>query len=143
MDYTKIMDYTEILKKALDWGQENHPESNLYRHAAFANSVAYLVTGGSGGYGGPSIREHCVSHALAGDGFNVPTDTNIGVMTVQFPDGRLPRGGEWSFQKACEFAEPICYGILPAIAVKVYQTEYCSNDDPEDLKEIENRQRNL
>ncbi len=46
------MDYTNILESALAWGKNKHPESNQYRHCAFANSVAYLVTGFSGGYGG-------------------------------------------------------------------------------------------
>lgn len=130
------MDYTKILEKARKWGESKHPESSSHRHAAFANSVAYLVTGASGGYGGPSIREHAVSWALAGDGTNTPIDTNLGGLTIQVPDGRLPRAGEWSFERACQFAEPICYGQLPAIAARIQQEEHCFDDDPADLEEL-------
>lgn len=130
------MDYSKILEQAYAWGQKKHPESNKYRYAAFANSVAYLVTGGSSGYGGPSIREHCVSWALAGDGFNVPAQTNLGTLTMQIPDRRLPSAGEWEFEKACQFAEPICYGKLPAIASKIAQQEHCFDDEPADLAEL-------
>lgn len=124
----------EILEKAMEWGKQNHPDSPIQRHAAFANSVNYLVTGASGGYGGPSVREHCVSWALAGDAFNVPTPTNLGMLTMQLPDGRLPQAGRWGFEKACAFAEPICYGGLPSMAKRVYQNEHCFDDDPSDLE---------
>lgn len=129
----------EILEKAMQWGKQKHPAAPIQRHAAFANSVGYLVTGASGGYGGPSIREHCVSWSLAGDGYNVPTQVNLGELIVQFPDGRLPQAGRWTFDKACEFAEPICYGSLPAIAKKVSQVEHCFDDDPEDLETLQGK----
>lgn len=45
------MEYEDILEQAMNWGKAQHPQSNQYRHAAFANSVAYLVSGASGGYG--------------------------------------------------------------------------------------------
>ena len=122
------MDYSEILENALKWGQEKHPESNQHRHAAFANSVAYLVTGASGGYGGPSIREHAVSWSLAGDGAVAGG--------LLFPDGRVPRAGTWEFKKACAFAEPIVYGKLPAIARRIADEEHCFDDDPADLEEL-------
>ena len=125
-----------ILEDALAWGKVKNPNRNNYRHCAFANSVSYLVTGGSGGYGGPSIREHAVSWSLAGDGYNSPVETNLGNINTQFPDGRLPRPGEWEFERACQFAEPICYGQLPAIAKRIYQEEYCFDDDPDDLRDL-------
>lgn len=130
------MNYNDVLQKALDFGKSKYPKSNNYRHAAFANSVSYLITGMSGGYGGPSIREHCVSWALAGDGFNESAETNIGTITVQYPDGRLPRAGEWEFEKACEFAENICYGSLPQMATKIAKQEHCFDDDPADVVEV-------
>lgn len=130
------MEYTKILEKTKAWGAAKHPESNNYRHAAFANSVAYFVTGASGGYGGPSIREHCCSWALAGDGYNIATETNIGTLTVQYPDGRLPRAGKWNFEQACQFCELICYGQLPAIASRILEQEHCFDDDPDDLAEL-------
>lgn len=122
----------ELLAKAYSWGNQKHPAANNYRHAAFANSVAYLVTGASGGYGGPSIREHCVSWCLAGDGYN----TNFAGMTIQFPDDRIPRPGKWEFEQACEFAAPIVYGRLPAFAARVAANEHCFDDDPADLDEL-------
>lgn len=130
------MEYTEVLSRALAWGKQRHPDAALQRHAAFANSVAYLVTGAAGGYGGPSIREHCVSWSLAGDGFNALADTSLGALTLQMPDGRLPRAGDWEFDRACAFAEPIVYGPLPAMAARIIEQEYCFDDDPEDIKAL-------
>ena len=129
------MDYGKILEKAMKEGQQRHPKASRYHQAAFANSVAYLVTGASGGYGGPSIREHAVSWALAGDGTN---DTSQG-LTVQYPDGRVPRAGEWNFQQACDFADPICFGVLPATAERIYKDEPCFDDDPEDITTLKKR----
>lgn len=126
----------EILEQAHAWGQEKHPEASAHRHAAFANSVLYLVTGASGGYGGPSVREHLVSWALAGDGSHTSVETNWGPLVMQIPDGRIPRAGSWDFDRACAFAEPIVYGPLPAIAAKVYRMEHCFDDDPADLREL-------
>jgi hypothetical protein len=119
------MDHPIALQQALEVGMRQHPNSNSHRHSAFANSVAYLVSGFSGGYGGPSIREHAVSWALTGDGDRVGN--------IQIPDGRIKRAGEWNFEEACSFAEPIVYGILPAIAAQIIKTEYCFDDDPEDI----------
>jgi hypothetical protein len=128
-----VDNFDEIIKMAFDWGKVNYPNSNIYRYEAFASSVAYLVTGASGG-SGPSVRTHAVSWSLAGDGYNVPAQTSMGVLTLQFPDGRLPLAGEWEFNKACEFASPICFGELPKIAFRIYQEEHCFDDDPEDVK---------
>lgn len=100
--------YSLVLDRALRWAEARYPLASRYRQAAFANAVAYLCTGVSGGYGGPSVREHCVSW-LAG--------------------GRH----DWSFEAACQFAEPVCFGPLPAIARQVWQVESCFDDDPEDL----------
>ena len=117
-----------ILESALNWGKEKYPKASNYHHSAFANSVNYLVSGWSGGYGGPSMREHAVSWSLAGDGYNLDR--------LQFPDGRLKRAGQWSFDEALSFCEPICYGSLPSICKRIAVEEYCFNDDPEDLAEL-------
>lgn len=123
------MQVSQILARAKDWGQKKYPNAAVQRHAAFANSVCYLVTGLSGGYGGPSIREHAVSWSLIGDGRRA----NIGKLTVLFPEG-LPMPGHWDFDRACQFAETIVYGQLPAIAKAIIEQEHCFDDDPEDLK---------
>lgn len=128
------MQVSQILARAKDWGQKKYPNAAVQRHAAFANSVCYLVTGLSGGYGGPSIREHAVSWSLIGDGSRAIAQTNLGNLTVLFPDGRLPMPGHWDFNRACQFAETIVYGQLPAIAKAIIEQEHCFDDDPEDLK---------
>ncbi|MEM9944687.1 MAG: hypothetical protein AAF810_01295 [Cyanobacteria bacterium P01_D01_bin.36] len=130
------MDYSKALENALAKGKELYPSARMQHHAAFANSVAYLVTSASGGYGGPSMREHAVSWALAGDGYNLSAETSIGSVTLQQPDERLPRAGQWDFDKAVEFAKPICYGNLPAVAAKIYQFEHCFDDSPEDIEAV-------
>jgi hypothetical protein len=97
----------------------------------------YLVSGASVSIGGgPSIREHIVSWSLVGDGERLRVKTELGEMTVLKPDGRLNMPGEWELDAALEYAAPICFGKLPLIAKEVYETEYCFDDDPNDLKEL-------
>jgi hypothetical protein len=126
----------DVLKLALKWAKLNYPDSNNYRYSAFANSVNYLVTGWSGGYGGPSVREHLCSWSLVGDGDIDMVDTDSGSFTVLYPDGRLPRAGDWNFDNAIQFCKNICFGILPRLALKVVVQECCFDDDPNDLKQI-------
>jgi len=131
---SKIDRFDEYLENALKLGKNKYPEAHRARHASFANSVTYLVTGASGGYGGPSMREHAVSWALSGDGYQEAG----GGLVLQFPDGRIKMAGEWEYEEACAFAEPICYGILPKICKKIYELQYCCDDDPEDIKTLNN-----
>lgn len=126
------MEYDQILEQAMEVAKTK--SDNPYHCGAFANSVAYLVTGWSGGYGGPSIREHLCSHFLAGDGENVFSQ-ELG-LTVQYPDGRYPQPGSWSFDRAVGFCSPICFGKLSRYALKVVTMEYYFDDDPEDLIKI-------
>lgn len=121
-------DFKQTLQQAYNWGVQKHPGSNPYRHCSFANSVSYLVTGMDGGYGGPSIREHAVHWSLSGN------SDHSGAVPIA--DDRLPLNGTWTLEKACEFAAPIVYGDLPAIASQIHQSESCFDDDPEDLVEI-------
>lgn len=101
-----------VLKQAFKWAKENHSESPTAHQCAFANSVQYLCTGWSGGYGGPSVREHACSHSLVGN---------------------LPMPGNWEFDAACKFAEPICFGPITQLHFECYRTEHCFDDAPEDL----------
>lgn len=126
------MEYDSILEKAMELAQTI--SDNPYHCGAFANSVAHLVTGWSGGYGGPSIREHICSHFLAGDGNNFYSQ-EFGV-TIQIPDGRLPHPGNWSFDHAAEFCKPICFNELSRYALKVVAMEYCFDDDPQDILKV-------
>ena len=80
---TETDSYGAFLERALALGKERHPELSPQHHAAFANSVATILTSTSGGYGGPSLREHYATRQAA--------DT---------------------FEKAVAVAEPICYGPM-------------------------------
>jgi hypothetical protein len=105
-----------ILEKAMAKAREDHPGSSPKKQAAFANSVAYLCTGYSGGYGGPSIREHAVSWAAMRAG-RAANET-------------------WGFEEACAFAGPIVFGPLTDLHREVHEAEHCFDDDPADIKEI-------
>lgn len=138
LDLIKISDaYSIYLESALEDGKTLHPSAPVQHHAAFANSVAYLTTGSSGGYGGPSCREHSVSWALSGsNGRQAQIETQIGTMTAQCPDGSLPPAGKWEYEKALKFAEPLCYGELTELHFKCYKHENCFDDLPEDTEQI-------
>lgn len=124
----------DILEQAMQWAIAHYPKASMQHKAAFANSVSYLMTAASGGYGGPSIREYAVTWAIAGDGFNESVP-GVG-LTVQLPDGRIPRPGEWGFEAAVQFAAPVCFGPLPASAIRIVEMEHCFDDDPDDLAEV-------
>lgn len=130
----------EILEKAMQWAESNRPNESIQHKAAFANSVAYLVTGASGGYGGPSLREHLVSWLLAGKaGKNEAVNIGGTAMTLQCPDGSLPRAGTWTFEKAVFHCNRLCFD--PAVQykntlVQIQEREYCFDDDPADLKSL-------
>lgn len=130
----------EFLKRAINWASANKPGGSMSHKAAFANSVAYLCSGWSGGYGGPSLREHLCSWALAGDeGLNETASLNGLAITVQYPDGRLPRAGHWEFEKAVKFCEPLCFEPAQRylkILVQISEREYCFDDDPADLEAL-------
>lgn len=56
--------FHETLEAAMQWAREHYPTASASKHAAFANSVVYAAYRMSGGYGGPSIREHAASKAI-------------------------------------------------------------------------------
>jgi len=132
-----------ILEQALEWAKKHHPNAPMAHQCAFANSVQYFCTGWSGGYGGPSVREHACSHALVGaNGKTAGVQTNVGGLTMLFPDGSLPTPGNWGFEAACKFAEPICLGTITRLHFDCYRTENCFDDAPEDLLALQTfRQR--
>ena len=121
----------DFLKKAMDWASANKPDASMNYKAAFANSVAYLCSGWSGGYGGPSIREHLCSWALAGDeGLN----KNINGLTIQYP-----RAGHWDFEEAVRFCEPLCFEPAENYRnrlLQIQEREHCFDDDPIDLETL-------
>lgn len=128
------MEHSEALEKALAEGKRLHPDAPMQHHAAFANSVAYLVTGASGGYGGPSCREHAVTHSALLQGGGQQT-TAVGLNAfAPGPDTVMP--GQWDYEDAIAFAEPICYGGMTDLHHQCYRTEHCFDDAPEDIETL-------
>lgn len=126
----------DILEKALSWAQENYPDASRQHQCAFANSVQYLVTGASGGYGGPSIREHLVSWSLGNVG---AIDVGGIAMTTVSQNKSLPYPGEWKFDVACKFAAPLCFEPVSKyknILIQITEREYCFDDDADDLASL-------
>jgi hypothetical protein len=102
--------------------------------------VAYLVTGASGGFGGPSIREHLVSWSLAGQAGKVEA-VSIGgeSMTAIYPDGSLPSAGKWGLENAIIHCAPICFSDIANYrkqALQIQEREHCFDDDPNDLESL-------
>ncbi|MEM9214029.1 MAG: hypothetical protein AAGD25_06745 [Cyanobacteria bacterium P01_F01_bin.150] len=124
----------EALAKARQWGQQQYPRSPIQHHAAFANSVAYMVTGASGGYGGASVREHAVSHAVGLHGGGERT-TVQGLNAFIPGSGHIP-AGQWGFEEACQFARSICYGELTDLHFFCYRSENCFDDAAEDIEAL-------
>ena len=128
----------DVLEKAMQWAKKNYPNATMSHKAAFANSICYLVTGGSGGYGGPSLREHLVSWSLAGsNGRNEVGNMNGVAITIQCPDGSLPRAGEWEFESAVKFCKPLCFDSAENylnILLQIQEREFSFDDDPVDLE---------
>jgi len=123
-----------VLEKALAWAKRNYSQASPAHQAAFANSVSYLVTGFSGGYGGPSLREHLVSWSLGEVG-----SVSLGgvAMTTVRPTKPLP--GEWQFEEAVAFAAPLCFEPAEAFGEKllqIWEREYCFDNDPGDLNYV-------
>jgi len=122
------------LQEAMAWANANYPDASIQHKAAFANSVSYLVTGFSEGYGGPSLREHLVSWNLGEVG-----SSSLGgiAMTTVRPTKPLP--GEWGFDEAVKFAAPLCFDPPERylnLLTQIQEREYCFDDDPEDLRVI-------
>ena len=112
-----ISNYSEILKKAYELGKASHPDAPNQHHTAFANSVACFVTGASGGYGGPSVREHASERM-----------------------GSCERPmGDWTFEDAAKFCDTPCYGELTELHHALFRQESCFDDSPQDLEVLKGR----
>lgn len=111
----KRMNRDQQLSYARMFAEGRYSDASIQKVAAFSGAVVYLMTGASGGYGGPSIREHAVSYAA-------------------LESGRP--GGDYSFDEACQFAGPIVFGPLTELHQRVHKNEYCFDDDPDDEKKI-------
>ncbi len=103
-----------VQKQAMKLVNDKRPNASGYKRAAFANSVAYLVTGASGGYGGPSVREHTASQMYG-------------------------PGGAYTFEEAVELLlsdEGPIFGPLTDVHRFCWENEHCFDDDPEDKAEL-------
>ena len=107
------MEYDGVLDRAMKLGKERHSNAPQQHHAAFANSVAYLVTGMSGGFGGPSMREHWASRI----GHSAGLVSNC------------------TFEQASEAVEGCCYDPLTYEHACMLDVEHCFDDAPEEVEE--------
>ena len=107
--------YDQILTQAHELGEQRHPDAPAHHHAAFANSVAYGVTGASGGFGGPSMREHWSSRLLHNAG--------------------MP--GQIDFDCSVKLVEDACYGALTLEMAQMLECEYCFDDAPGEQEEAQ------
>jgi hypothetical protein len=132
------MKWQEIRDLAMEWAIDNRPKADQNHREAFANSVAYLVTGASGGSHGPSLREHLVSWSLMGRMGRV----GVGGVTVIYPDGSLPPAGNWSFDEAIAYASPLCFDDPEKHIDKLLQisgSEHCFDDAEVDIAALKKR----
>jgi hypothetical protein len=121
----------ETLNLAMVWAQARYPDSSTQHKCAFANSVAYLVTGYSGGFGGTSLREHLVSWSLGDVG---STNINGETMTTITPKLTLP--GKWQLEAAIAHAAPLCFDAASNYRdrlIQIQEREHCFDDNPADL----------
>jgi hypothetical protein len=130
----------DVLKSAIEWAGLNYPNSSLHHRSAFANSVQYFVAGNSGGFGGPSLREHLCSWSLAGVNGSVNAiEIADEAMTAIYPDGSLPRAGEWNFEDAIVHCARLCFSPASdhrSQLIQIMEREYCFDDDPKDREEL-------
>lgn len=134
-----VVDWIKIRDRAYQWAIAHHKDADDNHRQAFANSVAYLVTGASGGSHGPSLREHLVSWSLMGIGGNVGS---VGGLTALYPDNSLPRAGEWEYGKAIAFATPLCFDPPEKYLDKLIQIsgqEHCFDDAEVDASALKKR----
>jgi hypothetical protein len=112
-----LEDSQSVLEQAKRLIDERKPQASEQKRAAFALSVAYLVTGESimGELGGPSVREHAASHQFG-------------------------PGGRYDFDKAVELLisddGPI-FGPITDLHRQCWVSEHCFDDDPSDMAELE------
>lgn len=105
-------DQQELLPLLLQLGQARHPDATARHNATFANVANYGLTGWSGGYGGPSMREHWGSCLITREG----------------EPGAIP------FARVMEIAEQAAYGPFSVEMARMLAYEQCF-DDPDGEQE--------
>ena len=103
-----------ILEAALEYGKSRHPDAPIEHHAAFANAISFAVTNMSGGYGGPSMREHLASRLIIS----------------KFGAG----ANRCTFEQATELLDDCCYGKLTLQHAHMLIDEYCFGDAPGEIE---------
>ena len=109
----RVKAFDEIIdgKEVNDFINKYYPNTSSYKKYAFKNSVAEAVTGISGGFGGPSIREYAS-----------PKQVN-------------------NLQEALEKCAITCFGELTEKHLFFYKNRFDGypsfNNDPQDLEELE------
>ncbi|WP_242895244.1 hypothetical protein [Actinomadura litoris] len=108
-----MSDFDADLDVALALAQERHPDAAAEQWAAFANSVAYAVHGISGGFGGPSTREHvaCAPYVGRRVGFAEATQALLD------PDGPI-------------------FGPITDAHRAALRSEFCFDDAPPDRRAL-------
>ena len=106
--------HDEMLERAMKLGKEQHPDAPKQHHVAFANSVAALVTKLSGGYGGPSMREHWAIRAAYSSSVK-----------------------KFDFDSATKAVEEACYGPLTINHALMLEEEACFDDPPEEIRQAQ------
>lgn len=106
------MEYNAILERAMKIARKRRPHASPQRHAAFANAVAYAVTGWSGGYGGPSVREHAAARVCP-----PYQDFDSAVRQLIAENG-------------------VVFGSITGLHQKCWVEEHCFDDDPDDVREL-------
>jgi hypothetical protein len=107
--------FQQVLADALAWAKKKYAGASPQKLAAFANSVAYGMTGWAGGYGGPSVREHVAGNMLRQKVLLTP---NL------------------SFEEACAEVEGLVFGPLTPAHQAVFKREHTFDDDPADLEAL-------
>lgn len=107
--------FDEDVGDAMAIVQEYRMDASPQRKAAFANCVAYLTTGVSGGYGGPSVRELAVGYRYA-------------AASMLFRDAI----------KLCMSDTGPIFGALTRLHGDIWEDmrEICFDDDPEDIRKL-------
>jgi hypothetical protein len=107
-------EHDEVLERARQLVEKQKPKASGQHKAAFCNSVAYLVTGWSGGYGGPSVREHAASWLYAGKRYSFDDAVDLLIQD----DG-------------------VIFGPISKVHRQCWNEEHCFDDDPVDVNELE------
>lgn len=111
--------FDDILREARTWGESHHPNASSQHHAAFANSVMYATHRMSGGFGGPSIREHAANKAVNESG-------------IDFADKPI--------EDTYKFVEPFVYGELTSLHYELWSDKRIKgisfDNDEADVKQL-------